>query len=415
KNIRYLNEDSAGNVWFISERTLGVIDFTTKTPGIIYIPELNNKMLSGFEVIYPLNDHNIFLGGEKGFFHINYSKYKKNSIPLQVQIRSVRILNKTDSLLFGGYFAGVNSAQIQSATDVCTITYKWKTIRFEFSCPLFGYQNNLEYSFRLHGFENNWSEWMKRTDKEFTNLPAGDYRFEVKVRSNLRNESASSFYSFTIAAPWYLTTAAKIVYLLLAMAIVYSIYKWQHRKFKMQHAKYEEEQKRLLYIHELERSKTESELITLRNEKLEAEINFKNSELASSAMHLVKKGELLSKIKGELGQVMKTVENPQTSGELKKMIKTVSDDDNMDMEWEKFSKHFDKVHGDFIIALKEKHPTVTPNELKLSAYLRMNLSTKEIAQLLNISIRGVEISRYRLRKKLQIPSSTNLFDYLINI
>ncbi len=415
QSIRYLQEDAAGNIWFISERKLGVIDFTGKAPAVIMIPELTGKMLSGFEIIYPFNEHNIFLGGEKGFFHINYTKYKKNSIPLQIQIRSVRIISKTDSLLFGGYFAGVNSQQVQNASGIPQINFKWKTIRFEYSSPVFGNQNNLEYSFRLQGFENNWSGWIKRTDKEFTNLPPGDYQFEVKVRSNLGNESAPSVYAFTINAPWYLTTTAKIGYLLLALAIVYGIYKWQHRKFKIQQAKHEEEQKRLLYIHELERAKTASELITLRNEKLEAEINFKNSELASSAMHLVKKGELLSKIKGELGQVMKSVENPQTTGELKKMIKTVSEDDKMDMEWEKFSKHFDRVHGDFIVALKEKHPTVTPNELKLSAYLRMNLSTKEIAQLMNISVRGVEISRYRLRKKLQISSSINLFDYLINI
>ncbi|RYY44098.1 MAG: transcriptional regulator, partial [Chitinophagaceae bacterium] len=95
--------------------------------------------------------------------------------------------------------------------------------------------------------------------------------------------------------------------------------------------------------------------------------------------------------------------------------RTLSDDDNMDKEWESFTRHFDKVHSDFIIGLKDKHPTVTGNEVKLCAYLRMNLSTKEIAQLMNISVRGVEISRYRLRKKLLIPSEMNLFDYLITI
>jgi DNA-binding CsgD family transcriptional regulator len=170
-----------------------------------------------------------------------------------------------------------------------------------------------------------------------------------------------------------------------------------------------------LYILELERTKAESELVTLRNEKLEADINFKNSELASSAMHLVKKGELLGKVKSDLAHLMKGLENTNATGELKKMIKAVSEDDNIDKEWESFTKHFDKVHSDFLIALKEKHPTVSPNELKLCAYLRMNLSTKEIAQLMNISVRGVEISRYRLRKKLNISSETNLFDYLINI
>jgi DNA-binding CsgD family transcriptional regulator len=73
------------------------------------------------------------------------------------------------------------------------------------------------------------------------------------------------------------------------------------------------------------------------------------------------------------------------------------------------------VHSDFVVNLKEKHASVTGNEIKLCTYLRMNLSTKEIAQLMNISVRGVEISRYRLRKKLQLPSEVNLFDYLISL
>src|SRR5580698_4811844 len=74
---------------------------------------------------------------------------------------------------------------------------------------------------------------------------------------------------------------------------------------------------------------------------------------------------------------------------------------------------FDNVHSDFLHILKNAYPNLSAHELKLSAYLRMNLSSKEIAQLENISVRGVEISRYRLRKKLRIPTETNLFDFLI--
>ena len=112
---------------------------------------------------------------------------------------------------------------------------------------------------------------------------------------------------------------------------------------------------------------------------------------------------------------MKAIDNHVANAEIKKLIKTLGEDDNIDKEWENFTKHFDKVHSDFVASLKEKHSTITGNELKLSAYLRMNLSTKEIAQLMNISVRGVEISRYRLRKKLGISSETNLFDYLMSI
>jgi ligand-binding sensor domain-containing protein/DNA-binding CsgD family transcriptional regulator len=413
QSIRYLKEDGSGNIWFVHEKNLGVVDMTGQEPRVIYLSELNKKMLSGFELVYPVNERNIFVSGEKGFFHINFEKYKKNMPALNVQIRTVKITRNADSLLYGGYASDL--LKDSSNREIPSIGHNWKTIHFEFSASLFGYLSNLEYSFRLRGFDDQWSAWAKRTEKEYTNLPDGKYSFEVKVRNNLGNESAAAVYTFEVRPPWYQSRWAYLLYILLIGALVYGIYKWQKKKFLLQQTKHEEEQKKLSYIHELEIGKTENELVALRNEKLEAEIGFKNSELASSAMHLVKKGELLSKIKGELSQVMKSQDNPQAGSEMKRLIKALDEDDNIDKEWENFARHFDKVHHDFLTTLKEKHPNLSGNELKLCAHLRMNLSSKEIAQLMNISVRGVEISRYRLRKKLGIASEVNLFDYLMGV
>ncbi len=415
QSIRYLKEDPNGNIWFIHEKALGIIDYSNKEPIIINFPELNNKMLSGFESIYPLNESNIFLGGEKGFYLLNYEKYKQSLTNTQVLIRKVKISGNKDEILFGGYFNDINEKQIQDAGNIPSVKDGWKTIQFQFAAPIFGSMSNIQFSFRLRGFDATWSKWSDKTEKEYTNLPAGTYHFEVKVKNNLGKESEMSVYSFNILPPWYQTIWAKLFYFMCLAIVLFALFKWQERKFIAQKIKYEEEQKKLLYIHELEINKTEGELAALRNEKLEAEINFKNAELASSAMHLVKKGELLSKSKTELSHVMKGLDNPQAVVELKKMIKSLNEDDKMDKEWESFSKHFDTVHSHFLVSLKEKHPNITGNEMKLCAYLRMNLSTKEIAQLMNISVRGVEIGRYRLRKKLQLETAVSLFDYLIGL
>ena len=171
----------------------------------------------------------------------------------------------------------------------------------------------------------------------------------------------------------------------------------------------------MLYLHQLEMEKTDKEIVKLKNEKLEAEIQHKNTELASVAMHLVQKGEMLAKIKEQMEHLKKNPGNTKDSDDLKKIIRVLSDEDKIDKQWEQFTKHFDNVHSDFFSTLKSKYPSLSPNELKLSAYLRMNLSTKEMAQLLNISVRGVEISRYRLRKKLEISTEVNLFDFLTKV
>jgi ligand-binding sensor domain-containing protein/DNA-binding CsgD family transcriptional regulator len=415
RSIRYLKEDPGGNIWFIQEKNIGVVDFSTLQPTIIYMPELKGKILSGFEHIYPINDNNIFVGGERGFYHINFENYKQNNHPLNVYIRTVKTIGKKDSILFGGYFGNVNEDKAQPGEDIPSISHQSNSFHFEFSSPLFEQQSNIEYSYYLKGFDKDWSEWSKKTEKDYTNLPAGNYVFEVKARNNLRNESVVSSYSFSVLPPWYQTAGAYVIYILLFLSLAYWMYRKQQKNLLRERQKHQEEQRRTAYLHQLELEKSEKEVVKLRNEKLESEIEFKNTELASTAMHLVQKEEFLLKIKEELQHLNKNGKEKSEPGELKKILRILSEEEKLNEEWEQFSVHFDKVHGDFLIKLKEKYPALKPHELKLCAYLRMNLSSKEIARLMSISVRGVEISRYRLRKKLQIPTEINLFQFLFDL
>ncbi|MGI9138928.1 MAG: triple tyrosine motif-containing protein [Sediminibacterium sp.] len=415
QSLRYLKEDKEGNLWFIHEKQLGVVDFSSKNPRIIYIPELNNKLLSGFELVYPVDENNILIAGESGLFNLNYKKYKKNNYELQVNIREVRITGETDSLLFGGYFGGINEKQVQNKNIIPDVSRNWQLIHFEFSSALFGLQKNLEYSYRLNGFENNWSKWTNKTEKEYTNLPPGSYVFEIKVRDNLGEESELDSFAFNVLPPWYRSNWAYTVYFAIFILIILLIIKWQKEKFIVQQNKHQEEQEKLNYLKQLEIDKAQSMLTEIQNEKLQVEINSKNSELINFTMHLVQKGELLTDLKSHMSKMTKLIDNTIAHEELKKMIKVINDADKMDKDWENFTNHFDKAHNSFTVNIKEKFPKLTSNELKLCTFLRLNLSTKEIAQLMNISMRGVEISRYRLRKKLNLPTEMSLFDFLNEI
>jgi len=421
--IRYLKEDAQGNLWFVYDKNLGVVDFSTGTPRIIYIAELNGRMVSGFEQVFPANENNIFVGGEKGYFHINYDKYKHQTLTPIVQLRMVKTQGKTDSLIFGGYASGLENPKVP---------YHSNSFNFQFSSPFYEQQSNIEYSYFLKGYDKRWSDWNNKTEKEYTYLPAGTYTFYVKARNNLGNASEEYTYSFTILPPWYFSWWAYTIYCIIGIYGLYLLYKLQKRKFARQRKTYEEEQKRLQYLHQLEVGKyaeeqnklqyqhqiiveqNEKEIISLKNEKLESEIQFKNKEMASTTMHLLKKGELIHKLKEELQQLSKNTSDENALDAFKRMIKSLNEEEKTDKDWEHFTIHFDKVHNDFFIALKAKHDNLTANELKLCAYLRMNLSTKEMAQLMNISVRGVEISRYRLRKKLNISTETNLFTYFLD-
>jgi DNA-binding CsgD family transcriptional regulator len=328
----------------------------------------------------------------------------------------VRAFGKTDSLLFGGYFGEVGENREQPADAIYRIGNNCNSLHFEYSSPLYAAQGSVQYSYWLEGFDTGWSGWSKKTEKEYTNLPAGDYVFQVRSKSNLGNESLISTYTFTILPPWYLSVWAYCGYGVLAFALVYLLYRWQRRLLQRQQKKHEEEQKRLQYLHQLEMEKSEKEIMQLKNEKLESEIEHKNTELASAAMHLVQKGELLGNIREELMRIKKGSNGDSASSEeFKKMLRILSEENKMDKDWEQFAIHFDKVHSNFLRTLKTVYPGLSAHELKLCAYLRMNLSSKEIAQLENISVRGVEIGRYRLRKKLKIPTEATLFDFLIDL
>ncbi len=404
-NIRYLKEDPSGNIWFVHQKELGVVDLSGAKSKIIYFPELNNKLVSGFENIYPFDEHNIIIGGEKGFYHVDFENYKQNRHVLETQVRVIRSIGKIDSVLYGGY-----SPQLKMS-----MPYSMNSLHFEYSAILYAQQSNIEYSYFLKGFDKDWSKWSGKPEKDYTNLPAGDYIFQIKARNNLGNESTVTSYSFTILPPWYQTTLAYFIYVLLFLALIYYMHLKQQKKFSRQKEQYEEQQKQLRYLHQLELEKNEKEIVNLKNEKLEAEIEHKNSELANSAMHLVQKREMLGKIRDDLNGLLKKIDNEQISNEFKKLLKILTEDNKTDDNWEQFAHHFDKVHSDFLVVLKNRHPNLTPSELKLCAYLRMNLSSKEIAQLMNISLRGVEIGRYRLRKKLGLVKDTSLFDFLLNI
>ncbi|WP_026899291.1 triple tyrosine motif-containing protein [Daejeonella oryzae] len=410
--IQYLKEDQAGNIWFVSNKEVGIIDFNKPKPGktysLVYFPELSSKVVGGFESIYPVDENNIFIGANKGVFHLNYQKYIQNINKLSLLIGEVRTSGKKDSVIFGGYFLkDTQLASVQDPkSDVAFSKSNFNSIHFEYASTLYEQQNNIQFSYQLAGFDKEWSAWSEKSEKDYTNLPAGKYIFKVKARNNLGNSSDPVSYTFEILPAWYQSTLSYLVYFLLLVSLINLIVKWQHKR----HLK---EQEKLKYLYRLEVERNENEIVKLQNEKLEADVNFKNKELASTTMHLVQRGKVLAKIKEVVSNLAKMPNADDNSSDLKQISRLLNEVEKRDADWDQFSIHFDHVHSNFLSEIKERHPNLTPNELKLCAYLKMNLSSKEIAQLMSITIRAVEVSRYRLRKKLGIPSEVNLFDYLM--
>ncbi|TKC09989.1 transcriptional regulator [Pedobacter polaris] len=403
-SIQFLNEDQDGNVWFVSEKRVGVVDFKHKNDNknfnIVEFPELTSKVLAGFENIYPYNDRNIFIGANKGLIHIDYRKYAANIYKPNILLGQIRIIGKTDSVFFGGYFP-------KDRKTMPKLSYEFNSMHFEYSSTLFEQRENIEYSYQLKGYDEDWSVWSSKSEKDYTNLPHGKYNFLVKARNNLGNESIPTSYSFTISPAWYRSNLAYVFYILFFGFLVYLLIKLQEKE----HLK---EQDDLRQKHQLEIERNEQQITKLQKKQLEADVEFKNKELATTTMHLVQRGKLLSKIGDELLPLVQQSTSKDTANDLKKVIRLLNEAKKLDSDWDQFAIHFDQVHANFLSNLKDKYPNLSPNDLKLCAYLKLNLSSKEIAQLLNITPRAVEVSRYRLRKKLNLKPEINLFDFLLN-
>lgn len=409
--VRYLKEDNQGNLWFCSGKKIGVVDYAEKgAPKIIYFPELSGLVLSGFENVYPFNQQNVFIASEKGVVLLNYQKYRSNKHKPIVLLGNIKASGKSDTSIFGGYLVKDKRSGITDKDhDFVKLSSNFNSFHFEYSSPTHGVQTNIEYAYKLDGYDKKWSDWSAKSEKDYTNLPFGNYVFKVKAKDNLGNESDEVQYAFFVNPPWYRTYLAYFVYLLLMGLMIYVIREYQRKKLLRQKMTYEERQRQTEVLHQLELEKNEKEIIKLRNEKLESEILLKTKELADTSIQLVERSDALIKVKEEL---QKLYRNTNENHDIKKALHWLNDIEKNNASWEKFASHFDEINNNFLKNLKLNFPKLTNTDLKVCAYLQLNLSSKEISQLTNISVRGVEISRYRLRKKLGLKPEQSISEFL---
>lgn len=415
--IKYLREDTRGNVWFATAREVGVLcvdDFgLTKAVHKQVFPELTGKLVGGFEFIYPIDERNVIFGAEKGFIHYDPAPATGADTILQIILTEVGASGDRDSILFGGGFLEKRPPSKPDTEGTPVLPSGMNNLFFAFSATDFKNPAFTQYRVQLVGLDRNWSDWTPETKRNYTNLGPGKYTFYVQARRKDGLESRVVSYSFRIRPPWYASAAALLIYAVAFAGFIAWFFlrlrqKHEHEKAAL---RVTHQQKEAQHRREVEQSK--AALTEIQNEKLEAEIRFKNQELASATMHLVQKGEILLTIQEALNQILEKSTNPAVKKEIQQLLNLLNFDAKLDEDWEHFAFHFDQVHVDFLKRLREQFPQLSSNDYKLCAYLRMNLTTKEIAPLMNISVRGVEASRYRLRKKLNLPNDANLTDFIL--
>ena len=282
------------------------------------------------------------------------------------------------------------------------------TVCFSLCYPVY---NDYTYKvrYKLEGLSDQWVEGDRSLQKKYTRLPFGAYAFKAEIY-NENEVLASVTLPFEVLRPWYLSYWAitgyvliGVLLLLLLQYVVYqSVKKKKDRVIEQQHI-----------AHQAEIEIQEKKIIELEKEQLEADLRFKSKELSGVVMTNIAHQEFLNSLKEEIQQ--QKLSGQYTRKNLDKLLvlinqSIVSDEEN----WNMFQANFDRIHENFFRNLKQQYPDLTAGDLRFCALLRLNMPTKEIAKLLNISVRGVDAARYRLRKKFNLSQEDSLTDFMIN-
>lgn len=409
--VKTVVTDESGDVWFIADKESGVIHCNEDmTLTLINRPfkKLNKEYINEFEYIYPHNKENVFIGTKDGFIHYAPNIPKSYDHPFKAFITRIE-LPYLDSTLY------LHSVKPSFS---CKLPGQRNAFRFHFAAPFYENEYPLQFSYFLEGYSEKWSEWSADNYKDFTTLNEGDYKLKLKAKNIFGIVSEPTSFSFEITPPWYRATEAYLAYFLFLLISIYLttraiLHRIRQSKLQQEQRHQLEMQKKEEKFHR-EALIAEKEIIKLRNETLRGEMVHRDKELANQTMGIIHKNKFLMKVNEDLNAIQDSIVNEQVKGKIVSLKKKIKKEVDIKLQNKIFETHFDEVHKDFFKTLKDKFPQLTSKDLRICAFIRMNLNTQEIATILNISYRGAEIRRYRLRKKLELDRSTNLSSFLTN-
>ncbi len=412
--VDYLYQDSEQNIWFSANNQIGVLRLQEDGSfNKITIPflKLANISLRSFENIHELDQNNVLIGIEGGY--ANYiSKYKKD----YSKLCTIYISDLRSSDTIEGIYR-YNSKK-SSQTLIPAFKYKKNNISISYAANNYESPEN-GFQFKLVGFDESWSKWSSQNFKEYTNLPNGQYTFMLRANNNDLTAPSKLSFKFIVLAPWYRSVYAWIIYFVLFILFIYLGKRYlNYRIEKSRITEYLKQNEKYLIREQKLKEEcliAEKEMQRLRNETLNIEMIHKEKELANSTMLLIQKNNIFKKIQSDLQNLFSILGNDLAKNKINSLINRIDKEIDSEKQWKVFNIHIEQVYEDLFKKLIEKYPDITPRELSLCAFLRMNLSSKEIATLMNISARGVEIGRYRLRKKLGLDRDASLTEFIIKL
>lgn len=403
-------EDPYDRVWYVTEDEIGYFSLhfgqMEKVSSPLHL--VFNAYTHNFGKINVIDQENVLFGVDRGFYHFNAGC----SAPMNKEYKAyiIDMITHAPAIVPSSERNGRNHPEY---------IHKKNSFEFLLTSNMIESQEEVYFSFKLDGYDEDWSEWSTRNRKEYSNLFEGTYTFRVKSKDNSDRESKESSYTFQVKPPQYRTVAAYFLYLLLVALLSLLIRRRWIRKHEKEKQSIEEKKQKELEEkkkkYEEEQLKSRQRISDLKNERLHQDLKHKSKELSNSMINILHKNEIMLNLKREMQNLYLEKNLDKRNYNIKKLIRTIEQEISTKKDLALFDTNLSAVHEEFLRKLKEAYPQLNQNDHRLCTFIKMNKSTKEIATFLNMSIRGVETSRYRLRKKMNLGSDENLYDVISHI
>lgn len=349
---------------------------------------LNLSLVNGYENISILNDSVNLVCLDNGFLHYDNKTNSRN------------VFNTLDAPFFKAFY-GTDKGGVVSYDDLTgigKIPYHSNSVTIAFSAKN-TFVSNYSFQYKLNGMDKDWSAAQKINKVTYDRLPKGKYTFMVRTVDNLGSHSDIVSYNFEVLPPWYQTTWAYLLFLFAALLLMLSVWWMILRRYRN--------------IHLMKIRSRETKRLRKMNEELQQEVQDKSAELLTQTFFVVQRNELLMKIKDELEVFYKKQNNKNLAPLFNKVNSLLNANMDTENDWKMFLISFEQKHAGLFKKLKDTYPQLTSNDLRLCACLKLNMDSKDIASLMNVSVRAIENSRSRLRKKLNIPPQEHLSDFFV--
>jgi len=380
--------------WLVHENQAGLFSLQEGTEQLkcrILFDNYKLNLISRGKQIMPLNDSLHIFSTIQGIVMVNTHKLIRKGISQGIPHRFSAI----------SYIHEDQVKFLPPETAKISLPHNFQKLNVYVASTILTPNNQISY--QIGNMSSEWSDWQKSGHISLLQLPEGKY--ELKVRKYVpTGEFPEISLLIEVLPPWYNTIWAYVIYVILIWGITQASVSFYFSVRRREEKRGEE----------IKRQEELKKLQELKNEILQTELQNKNNELMLRTSVLARKSQLIHTLMEEVDAQKETLGDRYPNrlyNRLKNILQKILDDQS---DWDAFENYFNSAHQNFIERLRQSYPDITTGDIRMCCLLRMNLSTKEIASILNVSIRAVELRRYRMRKRMNLNGDTNLITFLMN-